>query len=159
MPVDIGNSREHISRFLTKHHIGVLATADASGKPHAATVYLTFDQQFDIYFVTKQETQKSRNLKDNPRAAIAIYDQAAQTTVQVEGTVSEVTDPAKQEWVFNEIWDIAFKASRTGPPTTRIDAGRYVAYKLLAPSLRIARFVVSLPSKDESIFEVVRTQQ
>ena len=158
MVVDVSKSRERISEFLNKHNVAVLATADSNNKPHAAAVYITFDRQLNIYFVTKKGTQKSRNLKANAQAAIALYDQAAQTTVQVEGLVVEVTEPDQQEWVFNDIWNIAFKISRTGPPTTRMTAGGYIVYKLLTPSLRIARFNVSLPNDDEDIFEVVPAQ-
>lgn len=159
MPIDISASRQHIMEFLNKNHVGVLATADKSGQPHAATVYLTFDQQLNLYFVTKKETQKSHNLRSNPKAAVAIHDAVAQTTVQAEGSVSEVTEPDQQERVFNDIWDIAFRVSRTGPPTTQVNAGGYIVYKLPTPSLRIARFTVSVPNAtNEKIFETVHAQ-
>lgn len=159
MTIDTSPSREDLSNFLREHGAGVLATADASGKPHAATVYFTFDQVLNLYFVTKRGTQKSRNLAANPRAAIAVFDTASQTTVQAEGTVVEVSNAQDVQWVFNDIWRIAFQASpRTAPPVTRLAAGGYVVYKMAAPALRLATFARQNPEDYDSVFEVVSTQ-
>jgi len=159
MTVDITASREHLADFLSKNRVGLLATADSSGRPHAATIYITHDRQFDLYFITKKDTQKSRNLQSNNRAAIAIYDADSQSTVQAEGTVVEVTDPKQLEWIFNDIWRIALQVSpSSAPPQSQLSAGGYVAYRLIAPALRIATFMRQDPAAYDKIFEVVNTQ-
>jgi general stress protein 26 len=160
MSADTTESRKHIADFLALHRIGVLATSTSEGKPHAATIYFTYDELLNIYFVTKKDTQKSRNLQDNPQAAIAVYDAASQTTVQMDGSVIEVTDPQQTTWMFNDIWRIADQTSGAGgvPPTSRLNAGGYVAYKLSAPSLRMASFIHADPSSSDNVFEVVHTQ-
>lgn len=159
MPIDIDQSRSDITAFLEKNNTGVLASADNTGKPHAATVYFTFDKQLNLYFITKKETQKSRNLQANPRAAIAIFDVSSQTTVQAEGTVSEVIDPRQQEWIFNDITKAAIRTSNGVPPTSQYIAGGYVVYKLLAPTLRKATFNTPDPNANSAdIFEVIHTQ-
>lgn len=159
MGIEINESREHLSDFLSKHGVGVLATSTKEGKPYAATVYLTYDQQFNLYFVTKKDTQKSRNLQTNNQAAIAIYDAATQTTIQAEGAVVEVTDPEQITWVMNDIWRIALSTSPTSaPPQTRLAAGGYIVYKLITPSLRMAKFVQQNPEDYDKIFEVVSTR-
>lgn len=158
MSIEINESREHLADFLSKHSVGVLATSTKEGRPYAATVYLTYDQQFNIYFVTKKDTQKSRNLQNNNRAAIAIYAAATQTTVQAEGAVVEVTDPEQVTWVMNDIWRIALSISPTSaPPQTRLVAGGYVVYKLITPVLRMATFVQQNPEDYDKIFENVST--
>ena len=159
MAIDITESREHLSSFLSKNQVGVLATVDATGKPHAATIYFTFDQQFDIYFITKKDTQKSRNLQHNNRAAIAVYDASSQATVQAEGTVVEVADAKQLEWIFNDIWHTASKTSaNSAPPQSQLLAGGYIVYKLAAPSLRMATFIRQDPADYDKIFEVIHTQ-
>lgn len=159
MGIDITESREHLSSFLSKNQVGILATADSTGKPHAATIYFTFNQQFDLYFVTKKDTQKSRNLQNNNRAAIAVYDASSQATVQAEGTVVEVVDPKQLEWIFNDIWRIASIASPgSPPPQSQLLAGGYVVYKLAAPSIRIATFIHHDSTDYDKIFEIVTTQ-
>lgn len=155
MATDTSSSRENIVHFLKNNPVGVLATATTSGKPHAATVYITFDQDLNIYFVTRKGTRKSQNLHTNNQAAIAIYNAASQTTLQVEGAAIEVADPQKVQWVFNDIWHIASQTSPgTPPPQTQLTgAGDYVAYHLLAPSLRLATY-----TKGSNIFDVIPTQ-
>lgn len=156
MPVDIIQSRERILEFLGDHKVGVLATADATGKPHAATVYVTHDQQLNMYFVTKRETQKCRNLTANPRAAIAIYDAATQTTVQVEGNVTEITDQAQSDRVFAEVQRTVMHTSTSGvPPTSKMAAGSYVTYKLESPNARMATFTHTSVNDYQHIFEVI----
>lgn len=158
MSITISSSRQHIADFLSEHHDAVLATVDATGQPHAATVYLTYDRELTLYFVTKKETQKSRNIQKNAKAAIAIHDVTTLTTLQAEGTVSEVLDSQQQEWVFNDIWRLAFREGQNGPPPSQIMAGGYVVYRFMAPTLRLARFNTANPdTAGESIFEVTHT--
>ena len=159
MAIDITGSRERLSNFLNKNQVGVLATSDTTGKPHAATVYFTFNKQFDVYFITKRETQKRRNLQTNNLAAIAIYDANQQATVQAEGTVIEVTDAKQMEWIYNDIWHIASKTNpNSAPPPSQLTAGGYIVYKMAAPSLRMATFVHQDPADSDKIFEIVSTQ-
>lgn len=159
MAIDITESREHLSTFLSKNQVGVLATVSATGKPHAATIYFTFDRQLDIYFITKRDTQKSRNLQHTNWAAIAVYDASSQATVQAEGTVAEVTDAKQLEWIFNDIWHIATKISaNSAPPQSQLTAGGYIVYRLSAPSLRMATFIRRDPADYDKIFEIINTQ-
>lgn len=156
MSIDISESREHIKNFLYNHGVGVLATADKAGRPHAATIYITHDDQLNFYFVTKKETQKYRNLETTHQAAIAIYDPASQATVQAEGKVEEVTSAEQTERVFYEIWNIALKTSDSGVlPVSKLKAGGYVVYRLSAPSVRLASFNNPDPSDYENMFEIV----
>lgn len=161
MAIAISESRKRITDFLENNKVGVLATCSNAGMPYAATVYITFDQDLNIYFVTRKETRKNRNLHDNGQAAIAIYNATSQATLQAEGGAIEVTDPAKMQWVFNDIWKIASQTSPANqPPQTQlIGAGTYVAYKLAAPSLRLATYTQQSSANPEQIFSVVPTRE
>jgi len=161
MTIAIGESRQHLVEFLEHNKVGVLATTSKQGKPHAATVYITFDQDLNLYFVTRKETRKSRNLQSNNQIAIAIYNAASQTTLQAEGTAIEVSDPGKMQWVFNDIWRIATQTSPTNqPPQAQLmGAGDYVVYKLAAPSLRLATYAQQGSAHSGEIFSVVPTQE
>jgi len=161
MTIAISESRQHLVDFLENNRTGVLATASNLGKPHAATVYITFDQELNIYFVTRKETRKSRNLHDNNQVAIALYNAASQTTLQAEGTAIEVTDPGKMQWIFNDIWRTATLTSPNSPPPQAqlTGAGDYVVYKLSAPSLRLATYTQQGSGSPDQIFSVVPTQE
>lgn len=160
MSIDINQSRERLLKFLENNHIGVLATANNLGKPHSAAVYITSDQDLNMYFVTRKGTQKSRNLQDNNHAAITIYNAKLQTTLQAEGTAIEVTQSQKMQWIFNDIWRIATQTGpNNSPPQAQlIGSGDYVAYKISAPSLRLAAFAQPSLAKPEDIFAIIPTQ-
>lgn len=161
MTVNISESRKHLLEFLKNNNVGVLATASNMGKPHAATVYVTFDQDLNIYFVSRKGTQKSQNIHSNNQAALAIYNASSQTTLQAEGTAIEVNEPTKIQWVFSDIWRVATQTSPNNPPpqTQLIGAGDYAVYKLSAPSLRLATFKGRGSTNPEQIFNVVPTQE
>lgn len=158
MAININKSREHILQFLRQSSIGVLATADKTSRPHAAAVYITHDENLNIYFITKENTAKSRDLQTNAQAAIAIYDPASQTTLQAEGPVEEIIDMAQSEKILFEVWTKALQTSKSGTiPVSKLKAGGYIAYKLMAPSVRLATFNTN--GDKENIFEIVPTQQ
>lgn len=158
--IDLHHTREQLLTFLENNHVGVLATASNLGKPHAATVYITFDQDLNIYFVTRKNTRKSQNLQDNSQIALAVYDAPSQTTLQAEGTAIVVTEPQKAQWIVNDIWQIASQTSPNNPPpqTQLIGAGEYIAYKLSAPTLRLATYAQSTSARPEDIFATIPTQ-
>jgi len=159
MAIEISEANDRISDFLTKHNVGVLATSDAFGKTHAATVYVSFDSELNFYFVTKKETQKSRNLQVNPHAAIAIFDADTQATVQVQGIVKQIVDERAMERVFTDIWSAALRTSQSHvPPTSRLIAGDYIVYMLSSTSVRMATFSKPDPADYDNIFETVNTQ-
>lgn len=161
MAIAISESRKRITDFLENNKIGVLATCSNAGMPYAATVYITTDQDLNIYFITRKETRKSRNLHDNGQAAIAIYNATSQATLQAEGTVIEVNDPGRMQWVFNDIWHVASQTSPTNqPPQAQLmAAGNYIVYKLSTPSLRLATYTQQNSANPEQIFSVVPTRE
>jgi len=77
----------------------MLATADASGQPHARIVLL---KQFDaagFVWYTFQESDKARELAANPRASILFYWCALERQVRIEGPVDRL-DPAMADEYF-----------------------------------------------------------
>lgn len=152
---DLHESREKVLGFLSSNRVGVLATADLSGKPHASTIYVITDSVLNFYFVTKKETQKARNLAANPRASIAIYDATSQTTVQIDGHVVEVKDEGQAAQLFTQMQGIAHTTSSSGIlPVTQLSAGGYITYRLSSPSVRMATFGAKA-SETGQIFEEV----
>lgn len=156
MTVEITTQNPKIYHFLQTHQLGILATADKEGVPHAATIYFLVEPDFSIRFITKQQTTKHRNLQANPQAALAVYEAVSQITVQLSGPVEEVSDVDELEHIVGEVVEIAASSSEGHrPPISKLDAGKYVAYRLRPSSVRMAEFVrAEYPPVDE-IFEVV----
>jgi len=143
----------NITNFLKANHIAVLATADkTSAAPHAATIFYATDSKMNIFFVTKENTAKNRNLTGNPQAAIAIYDGAKQETAQIFGPVSKVDDPAMMGKALRIMTKYSVATSGSEEiPISKIDAGQYVLYKLSPQSIRLAEYKYG-PKND--IFDV-----
>lgn len=58
-----------------------IATASRDGEPWNSPVYSAFDEQYNFYWNSWKENQHSKNIAENPRVFLVIYD----STV-VEGT-------------------------------------------------------------------------
>lgn len=156
MPIKITESKQHITDLLISQGIGTLATCDASGQPHASTIYYTFDDDLNIYFVTKTGTNKSMNLQVNPRAGLAVHEADSQSTVQVTGSVSEVIDDEFKEKIFAEVLRTSSITSEAGvPPILKLEAGQYIVYKITPSSMRLASYIRPDSGDNEQIFEVI----
>lgn len=77
----------------------VLATAGADGAPSARAVLMKGFGRDGIVFYTGRESRKSRELRENPRAAAAFVWVPLHRQVRFEGPVHEV-DPATADEYF-----------------------------------------------------------
>jgi general stress protein 26 len=76
-------TRDELYAFLRKHRLAVISTIGATS-PQAAVIGIAVTESLDIIFDTLRTSRKYANLRADPRAALAIGWDAAQT-VQVEG--------------------------------------------------------------------------
>jgi len=157
MAIRFSEDKQQILHFLTKHQAGVLATASAAGRPHAATVYFSVDDKLNFYFVTKEDTTKHHNLQANPYAALAVHDAASQATVQATGQAKQLDrDDPRAQHVFNEI---VHAAQTTGqsvvPPISQLPAGKYVTYRFTPARIRLAEFNHESNDGHEKLFDEV----
>jgi PPOX class probable F420-dependent enzyme len=92
-------NRDEAMAFLAEgSRTGKLATASRSAVPHVAPVWFVVDGG-DLVFTTGQDTVKGRNLKANPRAALAVdvmeypYDfVVARGTVDIDEKPADLLD-------------------------------------------------------------------
>ena len=84
---------ESALEYLKSHFLLVLATADTDGSPHAAPMFYTSDGP-KIYFSAPDDSQTAKNLKGNPKAAIAVAEMPSEWTkargLQLDGGVAEL---------------------------------------------------------------------
>ena len=70
--------------FLKKNQVGVIATCN-KGRPHAVPIYYHFNTDDEcIYFITKEEAQKVKNLKANKSAFFTVYTKSPQVVFRAE---------------------------------------------------------------------------
>ncbi len=148
-------SRNYIKNFLVEHSSGVLATADSAANPHVAVVYYVFEDDFGLLFATKTETQKYKNIEENDRVAFLVYDEKAQTTLQVFGSVEVVEDEEKQKLVRKNMIQKSEDMSQTElPPVEKLFAGDYVVLRLIPQTIKMA--VYARPdSEGDDLYETL----
>src|SRR5690242_6657904 len=81
-----------IFNFLRANPIGVLSTVDSTGGPHGVVIYYIIRDDFSIDFLTRERTRKYDNLRHNNHAMLTVFEPRTQTTAQIVGTASEITD-------------------------------------------------------------------
>ncbi len=139
---DTSERNQRIYDFLKSQPVGVLATVDPDNNPHAAVVYFSVDEKFNILFMTKRDTKKRDNLLHNNHAMLVAYEPIKQATVQVTGTVEEVQDNEEAQWAFSGMLSSSARTSEAVvPPLSKLYAGHYVAYKLKPVQIRMAMFI------------------
>lgn len=78
-------TKEDVLKFLKGSGLCVLATADKSGKPIAATMAYAVDDEINIYLETSVKSRKYKNLIGNPYVAIVVGVANDKPTVQIDG--------------------------------------------------------------------------
>jgi pyridoxamine 5'-phosphate oxidase len=110
----------------------VLATADENGRP-SARVVLCKDiapRTGHIVFYTNYQSQKGRDLRKNPRAAIVFHWDYRHRQVRAEGRVEPLGDAQSDEYFHTRPWQsrIGAWASRQSEPIgSRANLGTNVA--------------------------------
>lgn len=69
-----------------------LATADANGQPAVRMVLLKGVDDTGFVFYTNLESNKGRDLQENPRAAMLFHWKSLRRQVRIEGDIEAVTD-------------------------------------------------------------------
>ena len=87
----------------------ILATADGEGRPSARTVLLKGVDERGFVFYTNSRSRKGRELRENPRAALAFFWQTVFEQVQVEGPVEPVSEAESDAY-----WATRRRESRIG---------------------------------------------
>ena len=75
-------TQSELDSFLSEPHIAVVATASASGKPHAMPIWY-FWRGGKVLFQTGPDSKKMRNLRDNPRISVVVDSKVAPYKVVV----------------------------------------------------------------------------
>ena len=130
-----------ITDFLKKSHIMVLATSSPNGIPSAATVFYTTDSQMNLYFLTKEQTTKCRNIMANPQIAAVIYQAEMLRTAQITGTAVKVDNPHMTQKTTEIMSGYAQQIAGTPrTPISKLDAGKNVLFCITPQSIRMADY-------------------
>ncbi|MGH8887339.1 MAG: pyridoxamine 5'-phosphate oxidase family protein [Egibacteraceae bacterium] len=74
-----------------------IATVDSYGQPWNTPVYAAYDEGFNFYWASWTESTHSRNIRENPKVCLVIYDstvpEGTGKGVYMTATAHELTEP------------------------------------------------------------------
>lgn len=149
---DMSNIRHDIEAYIKKNPATVLGTINSDGTPHGAVVYVCVLTGEQLYFVTKTETQKFKNIKENPHVSITTVNVADDSSLQAGGKAHVVTDPAIIEKVMHSMTHIYAQGADWLPPISKLRAGPYQVIGIELTHSRLAQFKGKQPGS-EHIFK------
>jgi general stress protein 26 len=76
--------------LIGQNRAAALATVAANGTPHVATVYCIVEPDLTIYFVTRIEARKYKNLVFQPHVAMTFTNEEHMESVQLMGRAERV---------------------------------------------------------------------
>ncbi|AXY25062.1 ABC transporter ATP-binding protein [Suicoccus acidiformans] len=81
----------------------VIATADATGQPHARNIHIGLANDAGIFFMTSPDTAFYQQLMDNPKIAVSALSKDAYLVqvIRIEGLVRPVDRSALEEILAN----------------------------------------------------------
>jgi general stress protein 26 len=130
-----------ILAYIDHHPIATVSTSNADGSPHGAIVYVCADNHNSIvYFITKQETRKYKNLQDRSSVCVTIVSPADNSTLQADGRAFTVQDPLIIDMVMEKISRDHTSAKEWLPPIAKLRAGAYEVVGVELSRARLAKF-------------------
>jgi pyridoxine/pyridoxamine 5'-phosphate oxidase len=150
------DTKQRMLNFLSSTQVGVLSTVTPDGDPHGAVIYFSIDRQFVVSILTKKETRKYDNLVHHNHAMLTVFDVETQTTVQVTGIATEITD---SDFVNSALEMDMLASMNTSysrmPAIEKLEAGKYVAFKIKPVQVRMAVYARPDPGEYTELFETV----
>src|SRR3989344_3839743 len=91
-------TKQHVLDFLKKHQLMVVATYGEH--PWIASVYYSFDQNLNLYFLSDPDTLHCQQIAINPEVAVAIADSRQKPNefkkgLQIYGVATQISDANK----------------------------------------------------------------
>lgn len=95
---------EFVMENVPRHKHFTLATADHEGKPWAVYLQLNYDEQFNIFWVSRRHTDHSTHIESNPFVALCIAsesDRVGDFGLYIRAEAKAVEDETEIERLLN----------------------------------------------------------
>lgn len=88
-------TREALEFLRSYSKVGVLATVDEKGQPYASSVYFVMGHEFEVFFLTTKNTNKTKNIESNNKVAFSVGTGPEYIEVMIRGKAVP-TDASEQ---------------------------------------------------------------
>lgn len=150
-------TKQQILEFLSRNHIFNLATVSPEGKPNAAILLYIIDDQFNFYFSTHAESQKSLNLQNHPFLSASLY-QLGYMGAQIEGEAEIIQEEALRQKIINKLAEKAV-SKNFYPPLLRITGQNYVVFKIKPHIIKCLDLKNEHINEENSPFSILKFDQ
>lgn len=118
------SSSKYLTRFardfITDNRAAALATANHEGLPHVSVVYCVIGKGLEIYFSTRVEGRKYRNLMERSTVALAFYDEPQVQMIQLTGIAERLEDMQEEQKVMSQLMKLRFGDPSWPLPTVQM---------------------------------------
>lgn len=158
-PAGLSARQQRIYDFLQSLQAGVLSSVCPNGEPHATVIYYFLEpKNFQVFFLTKNGTQKYDNLLHDNRVVLVAYDAAAQKVAHVYGRAYEITDAREVNQVATHIYTQHSNGGKEAVlPISRLQAGAYTAFTIVPNQIHVASFSHPHSGDYEHMFESIES--
>ncbi len=134
--------KEVIFTFLENHRLGTLCTVSRDGGPDGAAVYYFIDKGFNIFFITKTNTEKYKEIRQNPDVVLVVVDENTKDIAKIRGKASALTDQKVITGLFEKLADKLNTGETfdTVLPILKREGGNISAIKITCKSIRMSRY-------------------
>lgn len=127
--------------FLSNHHLGVLSTISADGKPWGAAIYFAVNEHLDVYFLTATNGKKYEDMQRHAAVALTAYDDATQATVQLTGTVERLDIGDEMNDAYAKLAGISEPGSHVwAPPVSKLHESELAVMHIVPDHVQLADF-------------------
>ena len=138
---NMDKKQKDVYEFLSQHKLAVVSSVAPDSTASGAAVYYVVDDDFNFYFLAHVDSQKYKNLKQNPSAAITVVDDYKQTTIQGGGTVTEVEIGDEHDTAYRKLALIHPPGQFAWvPPVSKIHTSAIALLKLTPSRMLLSRF-------------------
>ncbi len=128
--------KDLVLQTLRDTRLAALATVSPEGVPHAVTVVFAVDDDFNIYFVTREDTSKVANLSANPTVSLSIG-ATLPAYVQMRGQAEIVVDDELRSRMLTEVAKVGAGIEDVWPPVLHFGDSAYVLIRIVPDLIRV----------------------
>jgi general stress protein 26 len=144
---------DKVNDFIKSHTSAVIATVDSEGQPSTSTIFYAVGKKNALHFITKTQTTKFKNLRVNNRAALTILDKDNPIAVNIDGYVTEVTDPTERDTILQELFKLSYGNLQDYAPIIKLHKGTFSALIFTPSRAKMTDFTQPLNKVVENLKE------
>lgn len=141
---------DKITEFLRSHDTAVIASVDSDGQPYTSTIYYVLSGD-EIYFITKNQTEKYKNLKMNHRSALTVYDSHSPVALNAIGTVAEVPTTSKKDEIMQAVFKLSYDKLHDYAPIIKLHKGSFSVFKFIPHKAKLTDFSAPMGKVKEEL--------